>query len=157
MESNSDFDLTKKKLHMLVIGKNIPYLKMIKSFFEKNHCAVVTANSFRRAHSILKNQVVDCIIQDVSQAYGESIRFVKNLRSDKNTGAVKTRIPIIFILEYEDKRFIHKALEAGVDDYVCNSQDFSIAKLRLDLLMERNYYKKKLVDLQDSLANNKVS
>ncbi|NRA45782.1 MAG: response regulator [Oligoflexales bacterium] len=151
MEINIDLNLGKKKLHMLAIGKNIPYLKMIKSFFEKANYSVVTANSFRRAHGILKNQGIDCVLLDVSGAYGEVLRFVKNCRNNKNMEKIKAGIAIMFILEYEDKRFIHKALEAGADDYVCNNQDFSIVKLRLDLLLERNFYRNKLVDLKKTL------
>ena len=150
MENGIDLKLGKKKLHMLAISKNTPYLKMIKSFFEKANYSVVTANSFRRAHGILKNQLIDCILLDVSGAYAEVLRFVRNFRNENSSDRSKGGIAIIFILEYEDKRFIHKSLESGADDYVCNSQDFSIVKLRLDLLVERNYYRNKLMDLQNS-------
>ncbi|MFK7827554.1 MAG: response regulator [Oligoflexales bacterium] len=151
MRNSIDLNSGKKKLHMLAISKNTPYLKMIKGFFEKTHYSVVTANSFRRAHSILKNQAIDCILLDVSGAYAEVLRFVKNFRIDKRGETSQSEIAIIFILEYEDKRFIHKALELGADDYVCNSQDFSLVKLRLDLLVERNHYRKKLFDMQKEL------
>ena len=157
METNINMVQNKKKRHMLALGKNIPYLKMIKSYFEKVNYSVVTANSFRRAHGILKNQTIDCMLLDVAGAYGEVLRFVKNCRSEKGSDSVKADIAVMLILEYEDKRFIHKALEVGADDYVCNNQDFSIVKLRLDLLLERNFYRRKVVDLQNSLPDSKVS
>ena len=153
MEKDMELGSCKQKSHLLVIGKNIPYLKVIKKFFEKNNYAVVNVNSFRRAHTVLKNQRIDCILLDVYQVYNEALRFVKALKATRQADRVVKTVPIMFILEFEDKRFVHNALASGVDDYICNNQDLAIAKLRLDRLLERNYYKQMYTYLQQSTSS----
>ncbi len=150
-ESESQSSLAGPK-KILAVDDSPTYLNMLASSLRDAGFEVALGRSGEEALDLLAAQPVDCVLLDLimpGQGGELTCRHIK--------GAPGLRdIPVILLTALEDRDTMIRGFEAGADDYIAKSSDFSVLKARILAQIRRKQFEDETRHIREELLHREV-
>jgi DNA-binding response OmpR family regulator len=137
---------------ILAVDDSPTYLNLLASTLREAGFDVAVSGSGEEALDLLAVQTVDCVLLDlIMPGHGGELtcRRIK--------GAPGTRdIPVILLTALEDRDTMIRGFDAGADDYIAKSSDFSVLKARVSAQIRRKQFEDETRDIREQLLRRQV-
>lgn len=121
---------------VLAIDDNPTYLKFLDENFKQDGIRIDKAASGKEALEKINKNKYDCILVDLVMPGIDGIEICQKVLEMRRS----VDEPMVLMLTaHESKKDMTRALEAGADDFVGKSSDFSIIKARMSALLRRKF------------------
>jgi DNA-binding response OmpR family regulator len=148
-ESSSSLAGPKK---VLAVDDSPTYLATLASTLREAGFEVALGRSGEEALDLLAAQPVDCVLLDVvmpGQGGEATCRHIK--------GAPRMRdIPVILLTALEDRDTMIRGFDAGADDYIAKSSDFSVLKARVLAQIRRKQFEDETRTIREQLLRREL-
>jgi DNA-binding response OmpR family regulator len=137
---------------VLAVDDSPTYLNSLGAQLRGDGHEVIQAQSGKEALEVLAGGSPDCILLDMlmPQVSGEEL-----CRRIKDTPAWRP-IPVIMLTGRDDEEAILESFNAGADDYVAKSSDFTVLRARLNAQLRRRHVEKEALRIQEVLHRRDV-
>ncbi len=123
-----------EKKSVLIIDDDITIRKLLSHHLKYNSYIVVEADCATKAFEILKTDVVDLVLCDVTMDEMDGFTFCKKVRENENYRA----LPFIFVTAKNTIEDKSRAMEAGGDDIITKPFDIQDLLLKVQALIKRS-------------------
>lgn len=116
---------------ILVVDDDRAERLMFRNALENDGYQVIEAENGVKAVELFKNSTPHIILMDSIMPVMNGIdacRVIRRLQGGN-------RVPLLMISELEEDEIIHKALNAGADEFICRPVNFSLLRHRVKLLL----------------------
>lgn len=137
---------------ILAVDDSITYLNAVSTELRQEGYDVVQALSGNEAIELLEVQSVDCILLDVRMpglSGNETCRIIKQR-------PVMRGIPLLMLTASEDPEALIEGINAGADDYICKSSDFTVLKARLRAQLRRRQFENEYRLIREELLRKEL-
>lgn len=121
---------------ILAVDDSQPYLEELAEQLRRCGYEVVKAGSGEEALELLAVQSVDGILLDVMLPGLSGIEVCRRIKGS----ALLRNLPLIMLTAIEEHEAMIEGINAGADDYVTKSSDFSVVAARLRAQLRRKHY-----------------
>ena len=137
---------------VLAVDDSPTYLNKLGAQLRGDGHEVIQAQSGHEALEVLAVRSPDCILLDMlmPQISGEEL-----CRRVKDTPAWRP-IPVIMLTGRDDEQAILESFNAGADDYVAKSSEFTVLRARLDAQLRRRHLEKEALRIREELHRRDV-
>jgi two-component system NtrC family sensor kinase len=125
------------RAHLLVINDSPTYLQFIQQALKTEHYHVETATHPDAALQRLDEAHFDCILIAFEAQALDSAEICRRIR--RAQAERQPEIILIVFSSHEDKQRMTEGFEAGADDFIFKSADFTVAKSRIRALLRRKF------------------
>ncbi|MBL8217108.1 MAG: response regulator [Bryobacterales bacterium] len=126
-----------RQASVLVIDDSATYLYIARKELEMERYHVETAEGPEEGLRLLRTQPFDCVLVDFSMPVLDGAQVCRQIR-DTNAD-IEPEIVLIMLSSHEDKWHMTQAFDAGADDYISKSTEFSVTKSRIRALLRRKF------------------
>ncbi len=121
---------------ILAIDDNPTYLKFLDENFKQDGIRIDKAASGKEALEKINKDKYDCVLVDLVMPGIDGIEICQKVLEMRRSldGPM-----VLMLTAHESKKDMTDALEAGADDFVGKSSDFSIIKARMSALLRRKF------------------
>jgi DNA-binding response OmpR family regulator len=137
---------------ILAVDDSPTFLYAVSSELRKEGYDVVQACSGREALGLLKVQTVDCILLDVQMPEMSGLEVCKAIR----THSAFRKTPLLMLTAMEGSDAAIAGINAGADDYVSKSSDFSILKARVRAQLRRKQFEDEYRIIREELLHKQL-
>jgi DNA-binding response OmpR family regulator len=137
---------------VLAVDDSPTYLNKLGVQLRGDGHEVIQAQSGREALEVLALRSPDCILLDMlmPEISGEEL-----CRRIKDAPAWRS-IPVIMLTGRDDEEAILESFNAGADDYVAKSSDFTVLRVRLNAQLRRRHLERAALNIQEELHRRDV-
>jgi two-component system NtrC family sensor kinase len=125
------------RARLLAIDDSPTFLEYIRQELKTEHYSVETAVDPAAGLQRVTQTPFDCVLVDLEMPNIDGIEVIRRIRATQ-TGSEPGIVLIVFS-GHEDKRRITSGFEAGADDYISKSSDFSVTRARIRALLRRRF------------------
>lgn len=121
---------------LLAVDDSPTFLNELAGELEQEGYDVVLAGSGEEALSLLGTQVIDCVLLDLIMpglSGNETCHRIKQVPEWRD-------IPLVLLTAFDDRRTMIDGINAGADDYIPKSPDFTVLKARLRAQLRRKHF-----------------
>lgn len=126
------------------VNTNIILLKILLN--DEGYSSLYTANSAKKAYSILETQNIDLILLDVSMPDINGIEATKYIRKQES----HKHIPIMMVTSDTSSETLKKSFDAGANDYITKPVNIANLRIRAESLF-MSAYKDAIIQNQNRL------
>jgi DNA-binding response OmpR family regulator len=137
---------------ILAVDDSITYLNKLAAELREEGYDVVQALSGDEALDLLEVQPVDCILLDVRMpglSGNETCRVIKQRPGVRS-------IPLLMLTAAEGPEAFIEGINAGADDYICKSSDFTVLKARLRAQLRRKQFEDEYSFIREELLRKDI-
>jgi two-component system NtrC family sensor kinase len=137
---------------ILAVDDSPTYLNMLASSLRDAGFEVALGRSGEEALDLLAAQPVDCVLLDLimpGQGGELTCRHIKGAPGIRD-------IPVIMLTALEDRDTMLRGFEAGADDYIAKSSDFSVLKARVLAQIRRKQFEDETRHIREQLLRREV-
>jgi len=137
---------------VLAVDDSPTYLNKLGEQLRHDGHEVIQAQSGHEALEMLAARSPDCIVLDMlmPEISGEEL-----CRRIKDAPAWRA-IPVIMLTGRDDEEAILESFNAGADDYVAKSSEFTVLRARLNAQLRRRHLEKEALRIQEELHRRDV-
>jgi two-component system NtrC family sensor kinase len=125
------------RARLLAIDDSPTFLDYIRRELKSEHYYIETAASPVEGLQRLGDAQFDCVLVDFEMPGIDGAEVCRRIR-DAQAGS-EPGIVLIVISGHDDKQRMAKGFEAGADDYISKSSDFSVTRARIRALLRRKF------------------
>ena len=118
---------------ILVVDDEPQVRKLLDTFLTRSGYVVVTAADGLEALEILRDDLPDLVITDVTMPNLNGLELTRRLRTSHKTA----RIPILMLSALKQEEDVLAGYAQGADDYVGKPVELTILKAKIEMLMRR--------------------
>ena len=126
---------------VIVVNKDISFVKGLKYSLEQEDCYVEVALSFKDAINKIEKKEYELVILDISLPDGSGLNLCQTIREH-------SQVPIIILTERKEDINKILALEYGADDYITKPFNILELKARIKAILRRVNMKTPQIDNQ---------
>ncbi|MBT5935432.1 hybrid sensor histidine kinase/response regulator [Sulfurimonas sp.] len=126
------------------LNTNIIFLKILLT--EEGYSSVYTADSAKKAYSILETHNIELILLDISMPDIDGIEATKYIRNQESY----KHIPIMMVTADTTSQTLEKSFDAGANDYITKPVNIANLRIRAESLF-MSAYKDAIIQKQDRL------
>jgi len=140
-----DSNLSVNRTKLLFVEDDDDLRKYSKSKLQENY-HILTASDGKSALELVKKNMPDIIITDISMPKMNGRQLCMNIKSNIDT----CHIPVILLTGLTSKENIIQGLESGADEYITKPVEFDVLTKKIDSLLEnRQMLKRKFLQLDE--------
>ena len=125
------------RARILVIDDSPTYLHFIREALLAEHYQVETHQHPEEGLRRIQESKFDCVLVDFEMAGMNGAEVCRHIRLSK--GQTESEIILILCSSHDDKQRMRAGFDAGADDYISKSSDFSVTKARIRALLRRKF------------------
>ncbi len=125
------------RARLLAIDDSPTFLEYIKRELKSEHYHVETASGPAEGLRRIGEAQFDCVLVDFEMPELCGAEVCRRIRETQN--ASEPGIVLIVFSGHDDKQRMTKGFEAGADDYISKSSDFSVTRARIRALLRRRF------------------
>ena len=125
------------RARLLAIDDSPTFLEYIKRELRAEHYHVETADTPAEGLERVAANRFDCVLSDFEMPGIDGAEVCRRIRETQNGS--EPGIVLIVFSSHDDKQRMTRAFEAGADDYISKSSDFSVARARIRALLRRKF------------------
>jgi two-component system NtrC family sensor kinase len=137
---------------ILAVDDSPTYLNMLASTLRGAGFEVALARSGEEALDLLAAQPVDCVLLDLimpGQGGESTCRHIKGAPGIRD-------IPVILLTALEDRDTMIRGFDAGADDYIAKSSDFTVLKARVLAQIRRKQFEDETRHIREQLLRREL-
>ena len=137
---------------ILAVDDSITYLNELSAQLRQEGYDVVQALSGEEALELLEGQTVDCILLDVRMpglSGNETCRLIRQRPAARG-------IPLLMLTAAEGHEAFIEGINAGADDYIGKSGDFTVLKARLRAQLRRKQFEDEYRAIREELLRKDI-
>jgi two-component system NtrC family sensor kinase len=137
---------------ILAVDDSPTYLHALASTLREAGFEVALGRSGEEALDLLAAQPVDCVLLDlIMPGQGGEV----TCRRIKEAPGIRD-IPVILLTALEDRDTMIRGFDAGADDYIAKSSDFSVLKARVLAQIRRKQFEDETRQIREQLLRREV-
>jgi two-component system NtrC family sensor kinase len=125
------------RARVLVIDDSPTFLYFVQQALKNEHYHIETAQTPEEGLKRLDEAQFDCVLVDFEMPGLDGPEVCRRIR--KSHADTEPEIVLIMFSSHEDKQHMTEGFEAGADDYIAKSSDFSVTKARIRALLRRKF------------------
>lgn len=125
------------RTRVLAIDDSPTYLQFVRQELKNEHYYVETAADPEDGLRRLSDAQFDCVLVDFDMPGMDGAEACRRIRETR--GEAEPEMVLIVFSSHEDKQRMTRAFEAGADDFISKSSDFSVARARIRALLRRKF------------------
>ena len=137
---------------ILAVDDSITYLNELSAELRQEGYDVVQALSGEEALELLEVQTVDCILLDVRMpglSGNETCRIIRQRPAARG-------IPLLMLTATEGHAAFIEGIDAGADDYISKSGDFTVLKARLRAQLRKKQFEDEYGAIREELLRKDI-
>jgi len=125
------------RARVLVIDDSATFLYIVRRELATEHYYVETAEGAEEGLKKLDQAHFDCVLVDFEMPKVDGAQVCRRIRHSH--ADTEPEIVLIMFSSHEDKGHMTQGFDAGADDYISKSSDFSVTKARIRALLRRKF------------------
>ena len=136
--------------NILIVDSDISFVKGLKYSLEQDEYNIDVASTVKKINEIIEHKSYNMVLLEMELEDGNGLTICQNIRR-------LSKVPIIFITEYDEDIKKILALEYGADDYLVKPFNILELKARMKAIFRRinetNNNNKNYIDTRDFTIN----
>lgn len=136
--------------NILIVDSDISFVKGLKYSLEQDEYHIDVASTVKKINEVIEHKSYDMVLLEMELEDGNGLNICQNIRRF-------SKVPIIFITEYNEDIKKILALEYGADDYLVKPFNILELKARMKAIFRRvnetNNNNKNYIDTKDFTIN----
>lgn len=126
-----------RRARILAIDDDLPYLELVRESLKPEHYHVEIAADPQEGLRRVSEERFDCVLIDFEMPGLNGPEVCRRIRESRPESGPE--LILIMYSSHDDKKHMTEAFEAGADDYISKSSDFSVARSRIQALLRRKF------------------
>jgi signal transduction histidine kinase/HPt (histidine-containing phosphotransfer) domain-containing protein len=137
---------------VLIVDDSPTFLHALADQLQDDHYDVVLAGSGEEALDLLQVQPVDCILLDLLMPEMSGQETCQRIKASPAWRS----IPVVMLTAREDREAVIESFNAGADDFVPKSSDFSVLRARLVAQLRRREFEEENRRIHEQLHQQEI-